>query len=413
MERYDQYSPEPMNLDDHDELEAPFPARIRRLTKRAKAMLKDELPEGAGELLLDDSETLEDPQTFPEELPCPPLRIRIRRLVKMAMNKFGLTRVYHGHPSGTPKLQTSDFLTDDLQPLQQPTSSLPPNKRTVMEIIHPYPNISSFLFNRWHWDSGKKTKKGRADFINIVAHPDFRIEDITGVNFDRLDNQLAQNPGAVVDDNGWTNLSVPIYIPTGKKETKASRREAVARRRRGHDSEDDSTDSEGYTTGRKYFVHGFHHRSLVDIIKEVFSGADSQRFHWHPFEEYWMPPWDENIKERVYGDLFSSNTFLDEDRKLQNLPPEPGCDLPQIIAAMMLYSDATQVAQFGQAKLWPIYMYFGNQSEYERGQPSTRAGHSVAFLPSVCFLHFSHSLFESIYPIKHCLASRLNHRFYL
>ncbi len=371
-------------------------------------MLEDELPEGAGDLLLDDSETLEDPQTsFPEELPRPPLRIRIRRLVKTAVNKFGLTRVYHGHPSGAPESQMSDFLTDNLQPPRQPATGLPLNKRTVMEIIYPYPNISSFLFNRWHWDSGKKTKKGRADFIDVVAqHPDFRIEDITGVNFDRLDNQLAQNPGAVVDDNGWTNSSVPIYIPTGKKETKASRREAVARRRRAHDSEDGSTDSEEYTTGRKYFVHGLHHRSLVDIVKEVFSGADSERFHWHLFEEYWMPPWDENTRERVYGDLFSSNTFLDEDRKLQNSPPEPGCDLPRTIAAMMLYLDATQVAQFGQAKLWPIYMYFGNQSKYERGRPSARAGHSVAFLPSVCFSHFSCFSFERIYP-HHTLSSFL------
>ena len=113
MEPYDRYPPKPMNLDDHDVLEAPFPARrIRRLTERAKAMLEDESPEGDGELLLDNSETLEDPQTFPEELPRPPLQIRICRLVKTAVNKFGLTRVYHGRPSGTPKLQMSDFLTD-------------------------------------------------------------------------------------------------------------------------------------------------------------------------------------------------------------------------------------------------------------------------------------------------------------
>ncbi|TFK62834.1 hypothetical protein BDN72DRAFT_902894 [Pluteus cervinus] len=51
----------------------------------------------------------------------------------------------------------------------------------------------------------------------------------------------------------------------------------------------------------------------------------------------------------------------------------------------MFYSDATRVAQFGQAKLWPIYVFFGNQSKYDRGRPSARAAHNLAFLPSVSF----------------------------
>ena len=349
-------------------------------------MLEDELPEGPGDLLSDESfgesqgiaPSSEDPKRST-------LRIRIRRLVKTAVNKFGLVRTYHGHPSGVPKSQKLDFLTDNLQPTQDSPPNPPLKKKSVKDIIHPYPNISSFLFNRWHWDGGKKTKKGRTDFIESVAkHPDFKVDDITGVNFDRLDAQLAENPGGVVENNGWTESSVPIYIPTGKKGTKASRQETAARRRQARVEDEDSDPEEDYATGRKYLVHGLHHRSIVDIVREVFSGSDSQRFHWHPFEEHWTPPWDENSQERVYGDLFSSKTLLDEDRKLQSSPPEPGCDLPRAIAAMMLYSDATQVMQFGQAKLWPIYIYFGNQSKYERGRPAARAGHSVAFLPSVC-----------------------------
>src|SRR6266567_2738650 len=227
-------------------------------------MLEDELPEGTGELLSD--EDSQAPSQSSEELPPSTLRIRIRRMVKTAVNKFGLIRTYHGRPSGVPKLQKSDFLVDDLQPAQAPESTSPPKKKSVKDIIHPYPNLSSFLFNRWHWDGGKKTKKGRSDFIEIVAkHPDFKIEDITNVNFDRLDEKLAQNPGSVVEDNGWMNSSVPIYIPTGKKETKASKREANARRRQAHiDSEEGTESEEEYATGRKYFVHGLHHRSLVD-----------------------------------------------------------------------------------------------------------------------------------------------------
>ncbi|KAF8877208.1 hypothetical protein BD779DRAFT_1430340, partial [Infundibulicybe gibba] len=58
-------------------------------------------------------------------------------------------------------------------------------------IIAPYPNISAFLFNRWHWNNGKKTKKSRAEFLeDVVGHKDFKIEDIQGVNFDRIDDML-------------------------------------------------------------------------------------------------------------------------------------------------------------------------------------------------------------------------------
>jgi hypothetical protein len=32
----------------------------------------------------------------------------------------------------------------------------PKKSPTVAEITHPYPNLSSFLFNRWHWDGGRQ-----------------------------------------------------------------------------------------------------------------------------------------------------------------------------------------------------------------------------------------------------------------
>jgi len=84
------------------EMEPEIPARrVRRPTERALAMLEDSLPEGPGVLQSDD----EDPGVVaPEAQPRSPLRIRIRRILKTATNKFGLVRTYHGHPSGVPQL---------------------------------------------------------------------------------------------------------------------------------------------------------------------------------------------------------------------------------------------------------------------------------------------------------------------
>jgi hypothetical protein len=89
-------------------------------------------------------------------------------------------------------------------------------------------------------------------------------------------------------------------------------------------------------------------------------------FHWHPFEQYWTPavPWKIGFPERVHDELYCSPAWIEADRKLQSSPREPGCKLPRVIAGFMFWSDATHVAQFGQAKLWPVYAYFGNQSKY-------------------------------------------------
>lgn len=53
------------------------------------------------------------------------------------------------------------------------------------------------------------------------------------------------------------------------------------------------------------------------------------------------------------------------------------------LAALMIYSDGTHLAQFGSASLCPLYAFFGNQSKYDRAKPSHFAAHHVAYMPSV------------------------------
>jgi hypothetical protein len=49
--------------------------------------------------------------------------------------------------------------------------------KTVASIIYLYPNISAFLFNKWHWNGGKKTQAGRLDLIqDVLGHKDFKKE---------------------------------------------------------------------------------------------------------------------------------------------------------------------------------------------------------------------------------------------
>jgi len=55
----------------------------------------------------------------------------------------------------------------------------------------------------------------------------------------------------------------------------------------------------------------------------------------------------------------------------------------------MLWSDATQLTAFGTAKLWPLYIYMGNESKYMRCQPLANLCSHAAYFHTV-------SLFDSV-----------------
>nr|GAT45954.1 predicted protein [Mycena chlorophos] len=57
--------------------------------------------------------------------------------------------------------------------------------------------------------------------------------------------------------------------------------------------------------------------------------------------------------------------------------------LETVVAALMFWSDATHLANFGTASLWPLYLFFGNHSKFLRGKPTARAGYHQAYFPSV------------------------------
>jgi hypothetical protein len=131
-------------------------------------------------------------------------------------------------------------------------------------------------------------------------------------------------------------------------------------------------------------VPNVHHRSLVETITSAFKDESAKLFHLTPFHLFWKPTAD-SVPERVITELYNSDAFYAEHEKLMKRPPEPGPHLETVIAAMMLWSDSTHLANFGDASLWPIYLLFGNQSKYSRAKPTNFAAHHVAYLPSVCF----------------------------
>jgi hypothetical protein len=163
-------------------------------------------------------------------------------------------------------------------------------------------------------------------------------------------------------DGGWTRTPVTISVPFQKR-----RGERIDRQAGPQD----------------YIVADFYHRSLVSVIREKLSSPEHDRhFHYEPYELNWQPP---NLPHpiKTYGELYTSPSFIRAHNDLQNSPAEPGCCLPRVIVALMFWSDATHLTSFGDTKLHPLYMCFGNESKYRRGKPSCHLCNHVAYFQKV------------------------------
>ena len=276
----------------------------------------------------------------------------VRKFLTSTRNLFGLFRQYRAicFPEHDPDNLTSNDLID-------PTPS-------SLSAYHPYPTQSSFLLGEWYWNDG--TKKSQSSFDNllkIVGHPDFRPEDVARTNWRHTNVQLGRSSLGEDDwedeqvDRGWIETPIKIKVPFHKRTLHPGQEE--------------------FEVGKLY------HRKLVSVIQEKISRASSHpHFHLEPYTLYWQPN-DIAERVRVHGELYSSEAFIDVHRDLQDSPGEPGCRLPRVVVGLMFASDGTQLTAFSNAKLWPLYLAFGNESKYRRSKPSCQAFEHVAYFETV------------------------------
>jgi hypothetical protein len=132
----------------------------------------------------------------------------------------------------------------------------------------------------------------------------------------------------------------------------------------------------------KFEVKGLYHRHIVEVARSALAEPAAQKFHLFPFREYWQPSPD-GPAERIYSEAFTADYFLGQYERILHTNPQKK-RIPVVIG-MMIWSDSTHLASFGTASLWPIYLYFGNQSKYTRAKPSEFAAHHLAYIPKVIF----------------------------
>ncbi|KAG1838714.1 hypothetical protein DFJ58DRAFT_733659 [Suillus subalutaceus] len=146
---------------------------------------------------------------------------------------------------------------------------------------------------------------------------------------------------SVSANDGWQETSVKIRIPA----------DGVA-----HKSLEDAPE---------FSIPGLFYRRPIEIIKNAFHEASAEHFHFTPFEQHYLPSPD-RPPERIYSKIYTSPAMLEEHDCIRSQPREDGCTLETVVAAIMLWSDSTHLASFGTTSLWPIYLFLGNQSKYDR-----------------------------------------------
>ena len=145
---------------------------------------------------------------------------------------------------------------------------------------------------------------------------------------------------------------------------------------------------------RTFTVSGLHLRKLTDILESAFQAPIASQYHLTPFRLFHQHPpknpGETPFEQRVYTELYNSEAMINEHDRVQRMPKEEAlppdkqdCKLERVVAGIKRRSDATKLAQFGTASLWPIYLFLANLSKYVRAQPDSGACHHVAYIPAV------------------------------
>ncbi|EGN91729.1 hypothetical protein SERLA73DRAFT_164395 [Serpula lacrymans var. lacrymans S7.3] len=214
--------------------------------------------------------------------------------------------------------QFKDFLPEPLSPLPPHsviTSPLEDNNKS-------HANQASMSDS----DSALLSDSTPSSCPQSFGSPDFQPEDVCNVNWRNINKKLGttdldRDESWLEEDAGWQKTPVTITVPFHTR----SQNPGPCERR----------------------VVDLYHRSLVSLIREKLANPqDDRHFHHEPYQLLWCPP-HQSGESHVY--------------------------------ALMLWLDATHLTSFGNSKLWPLHVYFGNESKYRHSKPSCNLCNHAAY----------------------------------
>lgn len=245
-----------------------------------------------------------------------------------------------------------------------------PDKIPIKNRFAPFLNATVFRLMHWFYGPSDLKSVGELDRLvqDVLLAEDFNVTHLKDFSakreLSRMDNETpaSDHDSTFSQEHGWKNSTAKIPLPCENHQ---------------HASED---------TAPVLEVPNVYHRSLVSTIKAALQDESAELWHFTPHRLFWQP-YPSSPPERVVTEIYNSDAFYNEYidlRKQQAQQTRLGDTYEIAIVALMLWSDSTQLANFGNASLWPIYLLFGNQSKYVRAQPNSFSAHHIAYLPSVC-----------------------------
>ncbi|RXW14727.1 hypothetical protein EST38_g11124 [Candolleomyces aberdarensis] len=249
------------------------------------------------------------------------------------------------------------------------------------ELLHQFfPNKSTYLLLNWWLDGSNTSARSLQQFnslvTNVLTQSDFDPHTLVGFcaekEMERIDN-LQNGPEVVIQiQDRWmkTDVTLPMCPPTGVKYS-------------------------SFDEVPTFPVPGMFHHSLVDLVKSALSEPAAETFHLFPFEEYWVPAPD-RPPQRVLSEVYTSPIFIEEYLRVQNTQKQAGLQMESVVIGLLFWSDSTHLTSFGNSSLWPIYVYFGNQSKYSHSKPSMFSAHHLAYIPKLpqSFLETYSNIFD-------------------
>ncbi|KAJ8088295.1 hypothetical protein PM082_022367 [Marasmius tenuissimus] len=332
-----------------------------------------------------------EPEPLPPPKPAPPPPRKPTPepvLVKEDPDDFGVYRVYSRFPATIPDEEVAlKDVQDGAGPLK--TSPAPPkNPLGVFGLRDPdseagifAPFLNATVFRLMNWFYSLKGTNSIADLDslvnNVILADDFDRDDLVGFwtkkELERMDEYTNPRSRFQARD-GWIEGSVKVQLPAEK--VKCAK-----------------------TKAPEFTVPDVFYRKPLEVIKTTLQSEAAKKFHFTPFKSFWQPPPSDPASSppppvRIISELYNSDAFLEEYDHIQlkeyhdpkpKLPPrDPKTPtIENAVVALLWWSDSTHIASFGDASLWPLYLFFGNQSKYDRAKPTTFSAHHMAYIPTL------------------------------
>ncbi|KIJ49959.1 hypothetical protein M422DRAFT_44689 [Sphaerobolus stellatus SS14] len=221
------------------------------------------------------------------------VHLQLPKTITTKANQFGVYRKYMDRPTYEPDgLLTLEELgvgNDTATNNENPSDS--EDYEMGSQLTHyPFPNTSQSLLSSWYFGSrsGEHSAANFNELCKLISDTRFQPREVRGFTAAKrdacIDRYSELEDGGTIGGGGggWQrNVEVPISIPEGRQNWTSEK-------------------------GETYNVPGFHHKSIIQIIRTWFE--TQVNFHYTPFELWWKSASDAPPM-CLYADISSSEAF--------------------------------------------------------------------------------------------------------